>query len=331
MNQDTQKLYLKKYGKNSLSYLTLSNDLSFYTGDWNGYIAYKNIFKTAVILGDPIIPESELSIGIRDFKNFCSSKNIHMCFFLCTNRVIKTLVEEKFKGFVVGSEAIVDLDRFTFSGKKGWSIRSSINFAQKNKMVVEEYKFKKKRSFKIENELYGITKEWCKIKKMPELNFAFGHVDFDAFEDARYFICKHNGKIVGFLTYFPIFGVQSYYLDLSRRMINAPRGAIDYLFVKSFEILKGEGVKKIHIGYSPVPYQSNSYLSSNLFTCFKPFLEFFYPSQSEFFFKNKYATEWQPNYFFYHPRISMRMLFALVHSIYDGGLASIFLHRMKIL
>ena len=314
-----------------MSYLTYSDSLSFFNGDWEGYIAYKQFFKTAVVLGDPIVSKDTLPTAVREFKNTCSSQNIHTCFFLCTNQIVQTLLYEGYKGFLVGHEAVVNLNTFTISGKKGWSIRSSINYAQKHNMTVEEYQFKKKRSPTIENDLKRITQEWCEIKRMPELDFAFGHVDFETFNDARYFICKHNGEIVGFLTYFPIFGLQSYYLDLSRRKIDAPRGTIDLLFVKSFEILKNEGVDKLYIGYSPVPYSRNQYLSSNLFICFKPFLEFFYPAKSEFFFKKKYATEWQPNYFFYSPRISVRLLFALVHSIYEGGLASIFFHRMKIL
>lgn len=196
-------------------------------------------------------------------------------------------------------------------------------------MIIEEYKFKIARSSQIEKELHKITREWCRLKHMRELTFAFGHVDVDMFPDARIFLCKHQQKIVAFLIYFPIYGLHSYYLDLSRREMNAPRGAIDFLFVKSFKILKKEGIKKIYIGYSPTMYTRDSYLSSRFFMGFKPFLDFFYPAKSEFFFKNKYATEWEPNYFFYHPRISTRMLFALVHSIYNGGLASILINKFK--
>lgn len=240
-----------------------------------------------------------------------------------------SLIDEGFKGFLVGHEAIVNFERFDFSAKNCWSIRSSLHQAEKKGLIVEEYKFKKKRSNKIEKELIRVTREWCKLKRMAELTFAFGHVDVETFPDSRIFICKYQKKIVGFLVYFPIYGLQSYYLDLSRRDKEAPRGVIDFLFVKSFEILKKDGVKKVYIRYSPAVYSLDSYLSSRFFMRCKPFLEFFYPSKSEYFFKNKYATDWEPNYFFYYPRISTRMLFALVHSIYNGGLASVFINKFK--
>jgi phosphatidylglycerol lysyltransferase len=302
-----------------------------FRGKWNGYIAFKKCFQTAVVLGDPVVPEEDLSEAIKDFKTECSSKNIHICFFICSDKIITSLIGEGFKGFLIGNEAVIDLNKFTLSGRKAWSIRSSINHAVKKGMVVEEYRFKERRSPSIENELHRITNEWCKIKRMHELTFAFGHVEFDTFEDARYFICKKDDRIVGFLTYFPIYGKKSYYLDLTRREIHAPRGTIDFLMVKSFEVFKNEGIEKIFIGYSPVKYSLDSYLSSKLLMFFYPAVEFFYPARSEFFFKNKYATGWQPNYFFYYPRISIRMLLALVNSIYTGGIASILLNKARYL
>ena len=60
---------LHKYGQNSLSYLTLSDNLEIFTGDWNGYIAYKKIFKTLIVLGNPIVPLVDLKNALNDFKN----------------------------------------------------------------------------------------------------------------------------------------------------------------------------------------------------------------------------------------------------------------------
>jgi phosphatidylglycerol lysyltransferase len=287
------------------------------------------LFKTSVVLGDPIVSDNELSIAIQDFKKYNLQKHNHVCFFICTNRITKSLFNEGFKGFLVGHEAIVNLEEFDFSAKNCWSIRSSLHKAKKLNMIVEEYKYKTKRSKNIENELHRITREWCRLKQMSELTFAFGHVDFDKYPDAKIFLCKFQNNIIAYLIYFPIYGLNSYYLDLSRRELNAPRGAIDFLFVKSFEILKKAGIKKVYIGYSPTSYSRDAYLSSRFFMSCKPLLEIFYPAKSEFFFKNKYATEWEPNYFFYHPHISIRMLFALVHSVYNGGLVSILINKFK--
>jgi phosphatidylglycerol lysyltransferase len=327
---------LKKYGTNPLSYLTLSEDLLTITGEWDGYIAYKSFLKSAVILGDPIVSDEKLYEVVKKLKQtLCANKN-HICLFLCKEKMEKPLREEGFKGFCFGQDAIVNLNDFNLSGKKKWSIRSSINYAKKHNMIVEEYKHKLKRSKYIEKEIRKISEDWVKMKKEPELTFAFGHVDFKKNKEVRYFICKHQEEITGFLTYYPIYGKKSFYLDLTRRKKISPRGTIDYLMVESFKILKKEGVEKIYIGCSPLFFRQldpkiNIIFTTVFFRLCKPFFRFLYPAKSELFFKKKYATEWEPYYIFYYPRFSLRIFLSMIHAIYEGGIASIIIHKLKCL
>jgi len=318
---------LKKYGKNSLSYLTLADDLEIYRCMQDGYIAYKDFFKSATILSDPIVSEKTIENAIHDFTTSFSSKNYHISVFLCTKNSIDILKKAGYRCYYVGMEGVVDLATFSIAGGKKSSIRSSVNYAKRHQMIVEEYIYsKQKRSKEIETEIISLSNEWCQLRKTHEFSFAFGTVDFVINNDIRYFVCKQNGKIVGFISYYPIFGSKSYYLDLMRIGRHAPRGTIDYLFVQSFETLKNEGAKKIYIGFSPFSYLNhpssiNSRFYTNLFNLMKPLFEKFYPAQSEFFFKSKFATEWEPNYVAFYPRIGIRNLLSLLHSLCKGGLA----------
>lgn len=335
-NYEYQLSCLKKYGTNPLSYLTLSEDLLKINGEWDGYIAYKIYFKSALILGDPVVSDESMQEAVKKMKqNFRSGKN-HICLFLCKGKMIKPLRKEGFRGFCFGQDAIVNLDDFNLSGKKKWSIRSSVNYAKKNNMIVEEYKYELKRSVKIEDEIKKISKEWATMRKEPELTFAYGQIDFEKNKEIRYFIIKHEGQITGFLTYLPIYGKNNYYLDFTRRKKNSPRGTIDYLMVKSFEILKSEGVNKIYIGGSPLFFQqldpnTNLVFTTIFFKAIKPFFGFLYPAKSELFFKKKYATEWEPYYIFYYPRFSIQIFLSMIHAIYQGGIASIIIHKFKYL
>ncbi|MFO7677370.1 MAG: DUF2156 domain-containing protein [Thermoplasmatota archaeon] len=326
---------LKKYGKNSLSYLTLSDSLQTFQGSWKGYIAYKSFFKSATILGDPIVPKESLPQAIDDLKQEMKSKKYHINFFLCTDESIDVLKEKGFTCLYVGMEGVVVLENFTIAGRKKWKIRSSVNYAQKHGMTVEEYRYTSQHKSKdVEQQIISIANEWEQLKKTPELSFAFGSVDFTSSDSIRYFLCKHEGKIVGFISYYPIYGGNGYYLDLTRRAMDAPRGAIDYCIVKSFEILKNEGVKKVYIGFSPFSFISsdssiNSRFYTNLFIIGKPLFEFGYPAKSEFFFKKKFATTWEPNYVVFYPRISIRNILSLIHAMYEGGIASFLIRKIK--
>ena len=326
---------LQKYGKSALSFLTLSDSLSIFRGKWDGYIAYKEFLKTAVILGDPIVPTESLSQTVRDLKNEFSSKKSHICLVACTEKVLDVLLQEDFKGIYVGSEAIVDLRKFKISGNKKWCIRSSVNYAKRNGITVEEYLYTSNRDFKLENEIKKVSEEWSSRKMTPVYSFAFGLIDFKK-NKARYFVCKHENKVVGFITYYPILATNNYYLDLQRRGRDAPRGTMDYLMVESFEMLKREGIEKIYIGLAPLSFQTmdnvrNSRITNAIFFALKPFFEFIYPAKTEFLFKNKYATDWEPNYMFFYPRISISAILSFLKAFYNGGMLSLIFHKTRCL
>jgi lysylphosphatidylglycerol synthetase-like protein (DUF2156 family) len=201
-------------------------------------------------------------------------------------------------------------------------------------MIVEEYNYSNKRNFDLEDKIKKISKEWCSRKKNPELDFVSGHVNFEDYKNIRYFICKHEGEVVGFINFYPIYGTKSYYLDLTRQGNNSPRGTIDFLYYECIKKLKKEGIEKIYIGLSPLSFL-NQYSKENNQNYLKimyfihPLIGLIYPIKSEFFYKNKFATDWEPNYICFYPRISIRAIFSLIHSIYKGGFAGIIIHKLK--
>ena len=326
---------LLKYGKSALSLLTLSDSLSIFRGKWDGYIAYKEFLKTAVVLGDPVVPTESLRQAVRDLRDEFSSKKGHICLVACTEKIIDVLRQESFKGIYVGCEAIVDLRKFNISGNKKWCIRSSVNYAKRNGMTVEEYIYTSKRDYKLENEINNVSEEWIRRKMTPVYSFAFGLIDFEK-NKTRYFVCKHENKVVGFITYYPICATNNYYLDLQRRGRGAPRGTMDYLMVETFKMLNKEGIEKIYIGLAPLSFQTrennmNTGIINALFFALKPFFEFIYPVKTEFLFKNKFATDWEPNYIFYYPHISIRLILSFLRAFYNGEIISLIFHKTKCL
>ena len=326
---------LQKYGNNSLSFLTLDDSLSSFRGKWDGYIAYKELLKTAVVLGDPIVPNESLRQAVKDLKDAFSLKKFHICLVACTQNAIDVLQKEGFKGIYIGCEAVVDLKKFNISGNKNWRIRSSVNYAKRNYMIVEEYLYASKRDHNLENEIKTVSDEWGSMKKIPVYSFGCGLIDFEK-NKVRYFVCKHKNKVVGFITYCPIPATKNYYLDLQRVGMDALRGTMDYIMVESFEMLKREGVKKIYIGLAPLSFPTqmkniDTLTTNTLFSLLKPFFEFIYPAKTEFLFKKKYATYWETNYMFFYPRISIRAFLSFLRVFYKGETMSLITHRTKCL
>ncbi|MEE9115777.1 MAG: DUF2156 domain-containing protein [Thermoplasmata archaeon] len=325
---------LKKHGSNSISYLTLWDGLSIFHGEWEGYIAHKDRLRVSVVLGDPVVPVSEMKKAVGDLKDHFKSRGSHICFFACTEKTSRLLIDEGFKCLYIGSEAVVDLEEFSLAGGRMHSVRSSVNYARRHNLVMEEYVPENGRDESIEQEVMYISQDWCTSQRIPELRFMIGKLNFEITEGKRYFLCRHEDKAVSFIVYYPVFATGDYYLDLMRRRKDAPRGCMDFLLAESFDQIVKEGVGKIYLGFSPFsflnsPKNANPHYANSLFTFLSDPFEFFYPAQSEFMFKNKFATSWEPNYLCYYPRLTMRGLFAILDAFCPGGLGSILSHKAK--
>lgn len=333
MNFNGKKKCLQKYGKNPLSYLSLINHLDSLIGDFDGFITYKKKFNTIIALGDPIVPEKNFQRAIEKLKSISYKNKNSICIFSCSDRISSILDEKEFKGISIGKTAVVNLSKFTIKGGKNWSIRSSINYAKKHNYVIEEYNPSYYFSEELEDNIKKISEQWLRIKNIPEPRFVIGKLNFNDEFDQRFFICRNKGEIVGYINYYPV-SDKEYYLDHTRRITNAPRGVMDFLMVKSFEKLKSEGFEKVYIGLSPFKMEEckNAHFSlveKIFFQIGKYLISLFYPIKSEYFFKKKYATNWEMNYCYFFPRLSFKSFLSLSNIFYSGGIKSLLYKKLK--
>jgi phosphatidylglycerol lysyltransferase len=329
--------YLKKYANNPLSYLSISNNINSLEDkedNFEGFIPYKKINNTIIILGDPLVNKNDLNKTFTYLKNLFEDQGISVCLFSCSESIVPILKKNNFKGVSIGKNAVTNLSTFSIKGGKKWNIRSSINYAKKHGYEIEEYCPSICHSRHMEEKIRDISNQWCQIKKIPKPRFIIGKLNFESGQGQRFFVCKIDGRIVGYVNYYPVFGSNSYYLDHTRRINKCPRGVMDFLLVNSFRQFRSEGVSKIYLGLSPFSigdFQSDnlSGLEKIFFHFGKYLLSFFYPIESEFFFKKKYATNWEPNYCFFYPRLSFRLFLSLANVFYDGGIPNLVYHKIK--
>lgn len=323
--------WLRKYGRTSSSYLTLNKDIKYFTtNSLDGYIGYVEHVGVAVAF-EPVCSSAHTPDLILEFKSFCIKNKLKICFFGSTEEGCKIFEECGFKTLYIGSEPFVALDKFTTAGNKMGSIRRGINHAKRVGIHVEEC-FPADDD-KVKEELHAVTKDWLLTKRMPELAFMVGGISF-GMRDRRYFVAGRANELVAFAVYNPIYTEKSYYLDLNRRMRNAPNGAMELLFVESFEKLKQEGIGRIYLGLSPFSNpkargKENRLLSPKLMGFLYEHFDFFYSTKSEYFFKQKFSTGWEKRYLCYYPKLSLRMIYAIFLSFCPGGLRKLISHKIK--
>lgn len=100
--------------------------------------------------------------------------------------------------------------------------------------------------------LRAISDHWLRDKGKKELDFMIGELGGPAEALRRVFVVEGAAGPVGFITYVPVWGARPGYLhDLTRRLPDAPPGAMELCNAVALERLVAEGVAHLHFGFTP--------------------------------------------------------------------------------
>lgn len=320
---------LSACGFNSTSYLATECDKQhFFHQQVPAVTAYAQFNRVAITAGEPICPREQLGMAIDEFLEFTRSRSLQPLFFEVTEPVTPFLQERGFKFLKLGEEPFFELDKFTLKGNKMANVRSSGKTAQNRGVTVRNYHPTDPDAPTINPQLEEISNKWLETRGISELSFTLGTLSLHQPGDRRYFIAEHNKKVVGFLTYTPIYARQAVYLDLMRRGDNAQTGTMDLLLSESFRLLGSAGVKLVTMGMSPLANveQSSIEQSKNLASLLHEFSvrgEAFYRFHALHDFKKKFHPHfWESKYLAYR-NLGVREIDAMLQALLHQNIGSL--------
>ncbi|WHY87220.1 bifunctional lysylphosphatidylglycerol flippase/synthetase MprF [Neobacillus novalis] len=306
--------HLNQYNGTALTHLIFLHDKYIY---WNKkdnvMFAYQVYADKLVVLGDPVGDRDELPLAIEEFRETADFHGYTPVFYEVSENMLPYLHENGYDFFKLGEEAYVDLDSFSFSGKKMKGAR-----AVKNKFERENYQFEiLNPPFHADfmTELRAISDEW--LQGRTEKGFSLGFFDVDYLDKAEIAVVKANGTdILGFVSMLPVYDQkQTISLDLMRFEKDAPNGTMDFVFLSLFEWAKEQGYKYFHIGMAPlsnVGLSRFSFLSEKVASQIFLHGQFFYSFQGLRKFKDKYADMWLPKYLAHRKKTSLPITMAQI-------------------
>jgi phosphatidylglycerol lysyltransferase len=230
--------------------------------------------------------------------------------------------EEGFADVQIGKEAIFDLNRFTLAGGKMELVRAATNKARREGLVVSEHHPFANGAEAINDELREISAAWLKCKGSQELGFVLGSLGLDHPSAKRYFIAraeKGSGRIEGFVVCEPIYGRSGYYLDVTRRRLDAVRGTMELLTAEIMRLLREEGCEMASMGLAPLallddPDLLDHPVLARLMRFVYERVNINYDFKLLYRYKAKYHPHtWEPRYFcFNQRRLSLSMMYAVI-------------------
>jgi len=332
------EFWVNRHGCNSTSYVLLEGPKQYFTSQRvDGFLAYQIRAGVAVIGGDPVCPRGQAVELIRDF--VAAMKQCRVGAYQVSLDMRDAFREAGFKDIQIGKEAIFELSRFSIAGGLMELVRAATNKARREGVVVSEHRPFALGARSVNDELRAISAEWLKEKGEHEFGFLLGSLGLEQRSAKRYFIARSGGgigRIEGFIVCEPIYGRNGFYLDVTRRRVDAVRGTMELLTTEILRLLRAEGYEMASMGLAPLALLDDPDLSRH--PHLTSLMRFLYQRVNNVYdfkllyrYKAKYHPHtWEPRYFcFNQKRLTLRMLYAVVQVRNAITLGSLLRRRPK--
>jgi len=237
---------LDKYGKSSLDYFKLWPDKSyFFSPSHNCFIAFRVEANVAIALGDPVGPEDELGEVVRTFMKLCEENDWTVVFHQTLPDFLPLYERYGFRRLKIGDEGIVDLKEFGLGGRRMKRLRNNANQLEKNGIRIVSYEPSVPED--VLARAKEVSDEWLQIPGRRERNFTLGSFDMSYLRSTTLFcVADQSGKLLAFVNLIPSWRCGEATFDLMRYRTAAPRGTMDYLFVKLLEYHRERGFERFN-------------------------------------------------------------------------------------
>lgn len=311
---------VRKYGCSPIARFTLLEDKAYYFTPGGTVFAYVVKRGIALVLGDPIGPDSDFNKALNDFKEFCSRNDWQIAFYQAMPDNLNRYRSHGFQALCVGHEAIVDLNTFTLEGRTNKSIRSSYNRLAKLGYQAEFYN--PPLSQDLLDNLHQISDEWLTVVHGQEKRFSVGWFDEQYVSSCQVItICSSENIIVAFANIVPEYQRNEASIDMMRHLPGIENGTMEFLFVSLMNWARDQGYASFNLGLSAlsgIGEKSNDPAIERALRFIYDHINQFYNFQGLHQFKDKFHPQWSPRYLIY-PNASRLPAIALAMMMADSG------------
>ncbi|ULO09897.1 bifunctional lysylphosphatidylglycerol flippase/synthetase MprF [Paenibacillus sp. 19GGS1-52] len=304
------RLFLEHERGNLLTHMLFAGDKSFFWAcNDQVVIPYAVIRNKLVVLGDPIGHEDLISEAIQECQRFADLYDLSVVFYQVSPHYFPIYLENGYRFFKLGEDALVPLKPFTLIGKQNASLRS-VN----NRFDREGFRFEVAQppheSHLIER-LREISRNWLKGKK--EKGFSLGWFEESYLQLSTItLLISPEGEIIAFASLAPSYDHgETLSVDLMRHDFNTPNGTMDHLFVCLLKWAKEQDYLYFSLGMAPLSSvgQAQAAIREEKLAHFVfKHGGYWYGFEGLRKYKEKFSPAWEPRYLAYPTSVSLPIL-----------------------
>lgn len=308
LQQQQIREILQEYGGDTLSYFHLQDRRKyFFSPSGKAFLSYGVWNKVAIVASDPVGPEEEIALLLTSFIQYAGNWKLKPIFVGLSFKYLTFLNSLNLKILKLGEEAVIDLQNFERDSLKK-KVRRAVRH---NEQLGIEVFFCTPQTLpqSFANELNRISKNWLRQKGRKEKGFVMtlGRIPTHIDKDCQFALAIKNNKVLGFISFTPIYKERMLSLDISRRYDNSCNGLTEFLIIKSAEYFKSRGIKKISLNFVAFAgmFALKKSIKHKIFSTVSQLLKFIYKSDSLQEFNQKFLPAWQDRYVAYTSKINL--------------------------
>jgi phosphatidylglycerol lysyltransferase len=286
----------------------------------DAFLMYQVSGASWIALGDPVGPEARDEELVWAFRELVDLRGGRTVFYQVSDRALPLYIDLGLALTKLGEEARVPLADFHLEGSARADLRQSRRRAQRDGA-----------SFQVVPaagvapllpRLREVSDAWLADKATAEKSFSLGSFSERYMEEFPVAVVRSEGEIVAFANLWTTDAHEELSVDLMRFSPDAPRGAMDYLFIELMLWGRAQGYRWFNLGMAPLAGLENRALAP-LWHRLGSFLylhgESFYNSDGLRRFKSKFDPVWEPRYLASPGGLRLPRVLLDVSTLISGG------------
>jgi phosphatidylglycerol lysyltransferase len=287
----------------------------------DAFVMYQVSGGSWVALGDPVGATGRDEDLVWAFRELVDRRGARTVFYQVSSRSLPLYVDLGLSLLKLGEEARVSLADFSLDGSARADLRQSRRRAERDGATFEVVPPEGVAA--ILPRLRQISDAWLEDKATAEKGFSLGAFSERYVAEFPVAVVRAEGDIVAFANLWPTATREELSVDLMRFGQDAPRGTMDYLFIKLMLWGRAEGYRWFNLGMAPLSGLENRALAP-LWHRMGSFLfrhgESFYNFEGLRRYKAKFDPVWEPRYLASPGGLHLPRVLLDVSTLISGGL-----------
>lgn len=228
----------------------LADKAILFTADGQSFVQYGARGRNCIAMGEPVGPRANRREAIWTFREYCDRSGSTPVFYAVRRESLGDFIDCGLVASKVGEKALVDLASFSLEGKAKGNLRNTVNRGRRDGVTFEV--IPPEGFDTIAEALEQVSDAWMAIHHGSEKGFSLGRFDPAYLRRFPTAVLKWEGHIVAFANLWRTPDGRTFCVDLMRYGPQAPRNAMDMLFIELIEWGRTQGFVDLDLGMAPL-------------------------------------------------------------------------------